>query len=505
MDRGKPGSAIRTIVIVGGGTAGWMAAAALSKHFGGQCTIRLVESEEIGIVGVGEATIPHIVSFNRILGIDEDEFLKATRGTFKLGIEFVNWAAIGDRYIHGFGKLGPDLDGLPFHHFWLRGVQAGLSADLGDYSINTAAPRRAKFMRPRQDMAGSPLGDITYAYHFDAGLYAQFLRKRAEANGVVRTEGKISSVQQREPDGFITAVVLEDGRRVEGELFIDCSGIRGLLIEQTLHTGYEDWSIWLPCDTAIAVPTRPVEPLVPMTRATAHGAGWQWRIPLQHRMGNGHVYSSRFMAQEEATAILMGNLESEPLAEPRVIRYVPGRRSRAWNRNCVAMGLAAGFFEPIESTNIHLIQTAIARLMTLFPRAGFDQAEIDEFNSQARIEYERVRDFIILHYKATERSDTPFWNYCRTMEIPATLQHKIDLYRSNARYFREDNELFGELSWVQVLEGQRIRAGGYHPFADLRSDDDVRAFLADTRRVISKCVDVMPTHADFIAQHCAAG
>ncbi len=488
---------------MGGGTAGWMTAAALSKQLGRSCSIQLVESDEIGIVGVGEATIPHIVTFNRILGIDEDEFLRATRGTFKLGIEFVNWGAIGDRYTHGFGKLGPELDGLPFHHFWLRGMQAGTSAELGDYSINTAAPRSAKFMRPRQDIAGSPLGEIVYAYHFDAGLYAQFLRRQAERNGVVRIEGKITTVQQREPDGYIDALVLADGRRVAGELFIDCSGMRGLLIEQTLHAGYEDWSHWLPCDTAIAVPSRPVEPLIPITRATARGAGWQWRIPLQHRIGNGHVYSSRFISQDEATAVLMANLESEALGEPRLIRYVPGRRKHVWDRNCVALGLAAGFFEPIESTNIHLIQTAIARLMTLFPRAGFEQADRDEFNEQARIEYERARDFIILHYKATERDDTPFWRYCRTMDVPATLQHKLDLYRSNGRYFREDSELFGELSWVQVMEGQRIHASGYHPFADLRSIDDVRAFLADTKRVITACVDTMPTHAEFIARYCA--
>jgi tryptophan halogenase len=500
-----PAPLIRKIVIVGGGTAGWMTAAALSNHLGASCPIELVESDEIGIVGVGEATIPHIVAFNRTLGIDEDEFLRATGGTFKLGIEFVNWGAIGDRYIHGFGKLGPDLDGLPFHHFWLRGKHAGLATDLADYSINTAAPRSAKFMRARADMANSPLAEIAYAYHFDAGLYARFLRGFAERKGVVRTEGKIASVQQREPDGFITALVLEDGRRVAGELFIDCSGMHSVLIEKTLQTGYEDWSHWLPCDRAIAVPSRPVEPLLPMTRATAHGAGWQWRIPLQHRLGNGHVYSSRFMGQEEATAVLMANLDSEPLAEPRHIRYVPGRRKRVWNRNCVAMGLAAGFFEPIESTNIHLIQTAISRLMTLFPRGGFDQAGIDEFNSQARIEYERVRDFIILHYKATARSDTPFWNYCRTMDVPATLQHKIDLYRGSGRFFREDNELFGELSWVQVMEGQGIHAGGYHPFADLRPGEEVQAFLADTKRVIAACVNVMPTHADFIAQHCAGG
>ena len=500
-----PGPLIRNIVIVGGGTAGWMTAAALSNHFKRSCSIRLVESDEIGIVGVGEATIPHIVRFNSILHIDEDEFLRATRGTFKLGIEFVNWGAIGDRYIHGFGKLGPDLDGLPFHHFWLRGMQEGLSSALGDYSINTVAPRRAKFMRPRPEMAGSPLGEIAYAYHFDAGLYARFLRGVAERNGVERIEGKIGTVTQREPDGFISAVVLENGTRVEGDLFVDCSGMHGLLIEKTLHTGYEDWSHWLPCDRAIAVPSRSVEPLIPMTRATAHGAGWQWRIPLQHRIGNGHVYSSRFMEREEATSILMQNLDSEALADPRHIAYVPGRRKQVWNRNVIAMGLAAGFFEPIESTNIHLIQTAVSRLMTMFPRGGFDQADIDEFNSQARIEYERVRDFIVLHYKATERDDTPFWRYCRTMDVPSTLQHKIELYRSNGRFFREDNELFGELSWVQVMEGQRIHAQGYHPFADLRSTDDVRAFLADTQRVISACVDTMPAHAAFIAQNCASG
>ena len=498
-----PGPLIRDVVIVGGGTAGWMTAAALSNHFRGACSIRLVESDEIGIVGVGEATIPHIVTFNRILGIDEDEFLRATRGTFKLGIEFVNWGAIGDRYTHGFGKLGPELDGLPFHHFWLRGMQAGVAAGLGDYSINTAAPRQAKFMRPRPDMKGSPLSEIAYAYHFDAGLYARLLRQLSERNGVERIEGKIVSVQQREPDGFIGAVVLSDGRRVEGGLFVDCSGMHGVLIEKTLQTGYENWSHWLPCDRAVAVPCRSVEPLIPMTRATAHGAGWQWRIPLQHRIGNGHVYSSRFMSQEDATAILMGNLDGEPLAEPRHIPFTPGRRKRVWNRNCVAMGLAAGFFEPIESTNIHLIQTSISRLMTMFPRGGFDQADIDEFNAQARIEYERVRDFIVLHYKATERDDTPFWQHCRAIEIPPTLQHKIDLYRSNGRFFREDNELFGELSWVQVMEGQRIHASGYHPFADLRPVDEVRAFLTDTQRVISKCVEAMPTHAEFIAQHCA--
>ena len=499
-----PGNLIRRIVIVGGGTAGWMAAAALAHQLRGRCEIRLVESDEIGIIGVGEATIPHIASFNRILGIDEDDFLRATQGTFKLGIEFVDWGAIGDRYIHGFGKLGPDLDGLPFHHHWLRHARTGDAGALGQYSINTAAPAKSRFMRSRADMPGSPLAEITNAFHFDASLYARYLRGLAERLGVVRTEGRIVRVLQRESDGFLSGVVLDGGATVEGELFVDCSGIRALLIGQTLGVGYEDWSQWLLCDRAVAVPCQSVEPLIPITRATARTAGWQWRIPLQHRIGNGHVYSSRFMGQDEATALLMDHLDGPALAEPRHIQYVPGRRKQVWHRNCIALGLAAGFFEPIESTNIHLIQTGVARLLSLFPRGGFDQADIDEANQQARIEYERVRDFIILHYKATERDDSPFWNHCRTMDIPDTLRHKMDLYRSNARFFREDNELFGELSWVQVMEGQRWHAQGYHPFADQRPAAELRAFIDNTRAVIGKCVEVMPTHADFIARHCAA-
>ena len=497
-------SPVRNIVIVGGGTAGWMTAAALSKLTRGQYHIRLVESDEIGIIGVGEASIPLLSTFNASLGINEDEFLRATQGTFKLGIEFVNWGAIGDRYMHGFGKIGQELDGLPFQHYWLRMAKEGKVSDLGAYSINTVAPYKAKFMRARTDMQGSPLGDVVNAFHFDAGLYSRFLRGFAEKNGVLRTEGKIVQVLQREGDGFIEAVRMENGEMVAGDFFIDCSGIRGLLIEQTLKMGYEDWSHWLPCNRAIAVPCESVQPLLPLTRSTAHSAGWQWRIPLQHRIGNGHVYSSKFMGDDEAAAILLGNLDGKPLAEPRFIRYVPGRRNKVWNRNCVALGLAAGFFEPIESTNIHLIQTAIARLIALFPRMGFDAADIDEFNAQAKFEYERIRDFIILHYKATERDDSPFWNYCRTMDIPATLQHRMDLYRSSGRLFREGNELFAELSWLQVMHGQRVKANGYHPFADLQPKEVVTDFLHDIERVIGKCVDVMPTHADFIAANCAA-
>ncbi len=496
---------VRRIVVVGGGTAGWMTAAALSKVLDRQYQVQLVESDEIGIIGVGEATIPNIKNFNQALEIDEDEFLRTTQGTFKLGIEFVDWGGLGDRYIHGFGKIGQELDGVPFHHYWLRMAREGAAKELGAYSINTAAPLHAKFMRTRTDMPGSPLGDIANAFHFDAGLYARYLRGYAERRGVIRHEGKIVEVQQREPDGFITAVVLESGQRIEGDFFVDCSGMRGLLIEQTLKAGYDDWRHWLPCDRAVAVPCASAGPLLPITRATARTAGWQWRIPLQHRIGNGHVYSSRFMDDQSAVDILMSHLDGQPLADPRLIRFVPGRRRKVWDRNVVAIGLSAGFFEPIESTNIHLIQTAISRLVSLFPHAGFDPVDIAEFNNQVTVEYERIRDFIVLHYKATERSDSDFWNHCRTMDVPERLTHKLDLFRSNGRLFREDGELFGELSWLQVMIGQRVRPRGYHPLVDVHSRAVVQEFLGDVETVIGKCVAFMPTHEAFVAQHCAAG
>lgn len=499
-----PRAPVRDIVIVGGGTAGWMTAAALSKLLSPAYRIRLVESDEIGIIGVGEATIPHIRGFNAALGIDEDEFLRATQGTFKLGIEFVDWGARGDRYLHGFGRVGRELDGIAFHHHWLRLRQLGQARDLGACSINTVAPGAAKFMRAREDMPGSPLADIVHAFHFDASLYARFLRRHAESRGVRRTEGRIVQVLQREPDGFIEAVVLEGGEKVAGDFFIDCSGLRGLLIEQTLKAGYEDWRHWLPCDRAIAVPCHSAGPLLPMTRSSARTAGWQWRIPLQHRTGNGHVYSSAHMDEDEATRILMANLDGEPLAEPRHIRFVTGRRRAFWVRNCVAVGLASGFLEPLESTSIHLIQSAVTRIAAFFPSAGFDDADIAEYNRQTTFEYERIRDFLILHYKATERDDSPFWRDCRHMPIPVTLQRKMDLYRSNGRLFREDNELFAELSWLQVMEGQRIRPHGHHPFADLRPLAETAAFVDDVERVVAQCVEVMPTQAEFIAAHCAA-
>ncbi|HET9975914.1 MAG TPA: tryptophan halogenase family protein [Burkholderiaceae bacterium] len=495
---------VRNIVIVGGGTAGWMTASALAKVLEGQCAIRLVESDEIGIIGVGEATIPHIGEFNRALEIDEDEFMRATQATFKLGIEFVNWGQVGDRYIHGFGFVGQATQALPFHHFWLRMRQAGKALPLEAYSINTAAPRQAKFMRARKDMAGSPVADISHAFHFDAGLYARYLRAYAEQRGVRRTEGKIAQVTQREGDGFIDAVVMESGERIAGDLFIDCSGMRGLLIEQTLKAGFDDWSHWLPVNRALAVPCASAGPLLPMTRSTAHTAGWQWRIPLQHRTGNGHIYCSDFMEQDEATAILLKSLDGKPLADPRPLKFTTGRRKQFWMRNCVAIGLASGFLEPLESTSIHLIHTAISRLISFFPRAGFDAADIAEYNAMTHWEYERIRDFLVLHYKATERDDSEFWNYCRTMPIPDTLQRKIELFRSNGRVFRDLQELFAEPSWLQVMVGQRIVPQGYHPFADLRPEAEVEAYVANVAEVIAKCVKVMPTQAEFIGAHCRA-
>lgn len=499
--------ALRSIVIVGGGTAGWMTAAAFAKALGGAYDIRLIESDEIGIIGVGEASIPNLTEFNRALGIDEDAFLRETRGSFKLGIEFVNWGAIGDRYIHGFGRVGQPDETVPFHQFWLRMAQQGKAAPLGDYAINTVAPRQARFMRARADMPGSPLGEIAHAYHFDAGLYAKFLRAFAEQRGVRRLEGKVQQVQQREPAGFISAVVMESGERVAGDFFIDCSGMRGLLIQQTLKVGYEDWSDLLPCDRAIAVPCESVSPLLPMTRATAHTAGWQWRIPLQHRIGNGHVYSSRFMDKDEAEAILMANLDGQPTAAPRHLQFRTGRATRFWDRNCVAVGLSSGFLEPLESTSIHLIHMAVARILDYFPQLGaegFDAADIAEYNAITQLEYEHIRDFLVLHYKLTERDDSPFWRYCRTMPIPARLQRKLDLFASNGRVYREGVELFTESSWLQVMVGQRLMPRRHHPFADLLPEPEVAAYLDNVRSVVARCAQHMPTHAEFIARHCAA-
>ncbi len=495
---------IKNVVIVGGGTAGWMTATALATVLQGQYQIRVVESDEIGIVGVGEATIPMIQRFNQVVGIDENEFLRETQGTFKLAIEFVNWGKQGERYMHGFGSIGQDLGSVRFDQYWQKMRQLGKADELAAYSITRMMGKANKFMPARHDVPNSPLNQIAHAYHFDASLYARYLRKIAESRGVMRTEGKIVSVSQREADGFVDAIVLENGERINGDLFIDCSGFRGLLIEQTLHTGYEDWSHWLPCDRAQAVPCESAPELLPYTRATAHRAGWQWRIPLQHRTGNGHVYCSQYVSDDEAASVLLSNLDGKPLADPRVIKFKTGMRNKTWNKNVVAIGLSSGFLEPLESTSIHLIQSAIARLIDFFPDQSFNPVDIAEYNRQSRFEYERIRDFVILHYKLNQRDDSDFWKSCAAMSVPDSLQHKIDLFRSSGRLLRVDNELFAEVGWLQVFEGQNLVPESLNPLVNLQTEADTMEYLDSVREVVQKCVAIMPGHAAYIAQHCKA-
>ena len=498
---------ITSITVVGGGSAGWMAAAALATYFGKGATVRLVESEEIGIVGVGEASVPHIRQFNgQMLGIDEAEFIKRTQGTIKLGIEFNDWSRIGDSYIHGFGTIGRSLGPLPFHQFWLKLHQFGRAAPIGDYSPQTVMAPRGKFAPGDRDAPpGSPLADIAYAYHFDAGLYARYLRELAEQRGAQRIEGRIVSVQQRAEDGSIESVTLESGQVVGGELFIDCSGFRGLLIEQTLKTGYVDWSHWLPCDRAMAVPCEGNGPITPFTRSTARQAGWQWRIPLQHRVGNGYVYSSQYISDDEAAATLLANLDGNALAEPRPLRFTTGMRKRSWNKNVVALGLASGFLEPLESTSIYLAQSGITRLLSLFPQRDFNPLLVERFNRESAFEYERIRDFLILHYNATERSDTPFWEYCRTMSIPDTLREAIDLFRADGRYFRNGEDFFALPSWVQVMLGQRIMPQGYHPMVDEMPEERLVDYVEGVRATLAQAVAAMPSHQEWIDRRWKAG
>lgn len=495
---------INTIVIVGGGTSGWMTAAALSKMLQGRYTIVLVESDDIGTVGVGEATIPMIRRFNQVLEIDENEFLRETQGTFKLGIEFVDWGQRGERYMHGFGVLGQDRWAVGFDQYWQRMHQQGKALDLEAYSINRMAALANKFMPAQHDLGNSPLADIVHAFHFDASLYARYLSRYGQARGVHRVQGRIVDVLLRAGNGNVDSLLLEDGRRVAGDLFIDCSGFQGLLIEQALDTGFEDWTHWLPCDRAVAVPCESTPELLPYTRSTAHRAGWQWRIPLQHRIGNGHVFCSSHLSEDEATAVLLANLDGPALAEPRTLRFATGMRKKAWNRNVVAIGLAGGFMEPLESTSIHLVQTAIARLIAFFPDQGFCTQDIDEFNQQSRFEFERIRDFIILHYHLNRREDSAFWRQCREMAIPDTLQRKMDLFRSRGRILRQGDELFTEPSWLQVMHGQGLRALGHHPLASLQSEQEVARYLGNVSGTIEKCLQVMPRHADYVAKHCAA-
>jgi len=495
---------IRNVVIVGGGTAGWMAAAAFSRFLNnGYAQVTLVESEEIGIVGVGEATIPPLITFNTMLGIHENEFLAATQGSFKAGIEFVNWSAIGDRYFHPFGNHGHDLEGVHFHQLYLRERKRRVMQDISAWSMSAVAAANGKFARPGPE-AQFPLNQLFYAFHFDASLYGKFLRAYAERGGVRRIEGKVVDVAQRAEDGFVTSVTLAGGQQVEGDLFIDCSGFRGLLIEQALKTGYEDWKHWLPADRAIALPTTYQGEPDPFTRATAHAKGWQWRIPLQHRMGNGIVYSSDFMGDDEALAALQANLEGEPLAEPRRLAFNTGRRKLAWNANVVSMGLSSGFIEPLESTSIHFVQAGIAKLIALFPDKRFNPVERDEYNRQMQDLFEDVRDFIVLHYNTTRRDDSDFWNHCRTMKVPDSLARRVDLWKAKGRLFREGFELFSTTSWVAVMLGQGIVPDDYEPAVDALDEDRVAQALEQMRLAILDVAERLPTHGEFIARACPA-
>ena len=498
--------AIEKIIIVGGGTAGWMAAAALSRLRAGRpVDITLIESEEIGTVGVGEATIPPFLDFNKLLEIDEREMLSAVQGSFKLGIQFVNWGKLGDSYIHPFGNYGYQVDGISFHHVWHKYRQAGDKRPIQVFNIETMAAHFGRFARTA-DYQREDLPPVNYAYHIDAGRYARFLRRYAEARGVVRREGKIAHAQLAAENGFVTSVTMTDGAVIEGDLFIDCSGFRGVLIEQALKTGYEDWSNYLPCNRAVALPCLREDgsgPL-PYTRATAHSAGWQWQVPLQHRNGNGHVYCSSYMSDDEALAILLGNIAGKPGADPNFLRFTTGRRKKFWNKNVIALGLSAGFMEPLESTSIHLIYTGITKLIALLSLDGVTQAQEDAFNRLSGKEYARIRDFLILHYNSTSRDDSEFWNYCRTMPVPDSLTEKVELFRSNGQIFREDDELFTETSWAAVMMGQGVAMRGHNAMADALKEPDTRKEIDAMEQSIKFVVEHMPPHGDYLQKYCPA-
>ncbi len=504
---------IRKIVIVGGGTAGWMAAALFAKLFlsapNPTAEVTLVESEDIGTVGVGEATIPAIKRFNQLLDLDEADFMKATQATFKLGIEFAGWTRPGDSYIHGFGKIGQELGWLRAHQYWLKMRGTGKVSDrFDDYSINTAAAHANRFLRARPDMPQSPLNDIAYAYHFDAGLFARYLRAYSEKRGVVRAEGRITDVRLKPDTGFVDRLVLADGREIDGELFIDCSGMRALLIEKALGVGYQDWGHWLPCDRAVAVPCAYPDAgraaaMTPCTRSTAREAGWQWRIPLQHRIGNGVVYASAFTGDDAAVSELLASLDGPALAEPRAIPFRTGKRSRVWEKNVVAVGLSSGFLEPLESTSIHLIQSTLIRLVNLFPDTAFAPTTIAQFNAMTDFDFERIRDFIIAHYRLNAR-DGAMWAACRDMIPPDTLRQKLDHFADRGRIVKEAEELFAEESWIQVLLGQGLIPKTYDPCVDLQTDDRIAAFLNNISGVVRACVARMPEHAEFVAAYCPA-
>ncbi|MGV6820335.1 MAG: tryptophan halogenase family protein [Parvularcula sp.] len=495
---------LRSIAIVGGGSAGWMTAAAIVNAVGDACKIRLIESDAIGIVGVGEATIPPIKIFNQQLGIDEATFVRATQGTFKLGIEFTNWRELGESYFHPFGSYGVDFDSVPLHYYWLRERAHGYQTALDEHSMAWGLAKRNRFGMPQNDPR-NVLSTYDYAYHFDAALYGQFLRQYSEQRGVLRTEGRVDYVHRNPDTGHIEALQLDSGESIAADFFIDCTGFRGLLIEDTLKTGYKEWSKWLPCDRAAAIPTTNTENLLPYTRSIAREAGWQWRIPLQHRIGNGHVYASDFTDDDRAVSLLMDNLEGEPLADsPRLLRFTTGHRKKFWNGNCLAIGLSAGFLEPLESTSLHLIQSGIMRLLALFPDRTFNPHTVEEYNRLTQIEYERVRDFIILHYKATDRQDADLWRYTASMDIPDTLQNKIEHFRSSGHIIADEGELFRNPSWLAVYVGQGILPEESSPLANLRTNVPARQNLAHLADTIANASEAQMSHAAFIDKHCKA-
>jgi tryptophan halogenase len=487
---------IRRVVVVGGGTAGWMAAAVLAKALGRGVAVTVVESEAIGTVGVGEATIPQIKHLNAYLGLDEPRFLRETAGSFKLGISFEGWSGAETRYIHAFGEIGTPLGLTPFHHYWLKARAEGDRSSFWDHSLSAQAAARDRYA-PVGQVGTTRLSGTVNAYHFDAHLYGQLLRRAAEGSGAERVEGRIVHVRRKSEDGYVTGLDLEGGRTVEGDFFVDCSGFRSMLLGEVLGVGFDDWSDLLPCDRAIAAPSAPGSRFRPYTQAMARPAGWQWRIPLQTRVGNGHVHCSAMMSEDEATALLLASLEGEPLAEPRTIAFRTGMRKKVWERNVVALGLAAGFMEPLESTSIHLVQSGVERLVASFPDRDGAAPLRDAFNARTRTEFERIRDFLVMHYHLNARGE-PFWRDRASIELPETLRRKLDLFRSSARFFREDDELFTEIGWVQVMLGQGVVPEAYAPSADALPSDRLLQYLADVRGLIAAEVDKMPSHERMV-------
>jgi tryptophan halogenase len=495
---------LKRIVIVGGGAAGWMTAAALSRLLrSDEVTLTLVESDEIGIIGVGEATIPDMLQFNLFLGIVESELMRATQATFKLGIEFVDWSRNGDRYFHPFGFHGVDIDGLDFHQYWLRCRENGHPHGIGDYCLTEIVAKQGKFGFPDLSVPGAPRSYLRYAYHFDAALYAGFLRRYAEKRGVRRVEGKVCEVLREGESGHLTGVRLANGPVVSGDFFFDCTGFRSLLLDKTLGVPWVDWSHWLPCDSALAVASRHSGPLRPYTRSTAKSAGWQWNIPTQHRTGNGHVYCSQFMSQDEATSVLLDGLDGEVIGSPRLIQFATGHRQKLWDLNCVAIGLSGGFLEPLESTSLYLIRQGISRFIALFPDARLSPVLADEYNRWMQKDFEQVRDLLIFHYHRNTR-DEPFWRHCAGTPIPESLQRRVALFAEGGRFLRNEGELFPNASWVAVMLGQNVNPRTIDPLVAGLPLADIEKKLDALRRAMNAFADTLPSHGDSLRDYCAA-